>query len=614
MTALQPHQFEMSLEISDRGELKVTDNDVDDYSVDVSEPTVEINHEKLLIYGINSTPPIHITIVSALQQALLALSGSLVVSLLVAEAVCAENDQHFKAKLLSSTLFMNGITTIAMNLFGIRLPLFQGASSEYIVPLLLLANDGSTFCSSLNKDASGGHSTVNGTTSEEHETLILSNIQALQGSLMVAGLVHALLGFTGAIGILLRYIGPLTVVPTLMLIFIFISKPVITFVQESWPIALSTISLGVILSLYLAKYKMPVPIWTPSGGCRIIRYPVHQVFSILISIIVNWLLCLILTSYDVFPDDPNAIGYKARTDARNDIIRDNPWFNVPYPGQFGPIGFSSAALLSFLIATMISVLDSIGDYYACARICRIPTPPSHAVNRGIMFEGICSFLSGVVGCGHATSSNGGCLGAIGVTRVASRQVFVVCGIFYLLFGIFGKFSAVFVTIPYPVLGGAVVVLFGIFFGVIISNLEVTKMSSSRNIAVLGLSVFIGLTVPSWAQTVDRPIRTGHDGFDKIMSMILSNPNIIGTFVAFFLDNTVPGTLEERGITAWQVPKEDELAPFDPDKFDEGYEVYSPLIPDHWLHWKIMKYIPFLPYKPKPDIDSINQSLQLTNHH
>lgn len=56
---------------------------------------------------------------------------------------------------------------------------------------------------------------------------------------MVAGLIHALLGFTGLIGVLLRYIGPMTVVPTLMLIFIFIARPVINFIQESWPVALS---------------------------------------------------------------------------------------------------------------------------------------------------------------------------------------------------------------------------------------------------------------------------------------------------------------------------------------------------------------------------------------
>ena len=48
------------------------------------------------------------------------LAGQLVVSLLVAEAMCASNNDVFKAKLLSSTLFMTGVSTIAMSVIGIR--------------------------------------------------------------------------------------------------------------------------------------------------------------------------------------------------------------------------------------------------------------------------------------------------------------------------------------------------------------------------------------------------------------------------------------------------------------------------------------------------------------
>ena len=51
-------------------------------------------------------------------------------------------------------------------------------------------------------------------------------------------------------------------------------------------------------------------------------------------------------------------------------------------------------------------------------------------------------------------------------------MFLATGILYILFGVFGKFTAVFITIPYPVLGGAMVVMVGIFFGVVVSNLEV----------------------------------------------------------------------------------------------------------------------------------------------
>ena len=48
------------------------------------------------------------------------LAGQLVVSLLVAEAMCASDNDVFKARLLSSTLFMTGISTIAMSVIGIR--------------------------------------------------------------------------------------------------------------------------------------------------------------------------------------------------------------------------------------------------------------------------------------------------------------------------------------------------------------------------------------------------------------------------------------------------------------------------------------------------------------
>ena len=49
--------------------------------------------------------------------------------------------------------------------------------------------------------------------------------------------------------------------------------------------------------------------------------------------LVNWILCAILTAYDVFPNDPTHISYNARSDARLNVIYDNPWFTFPYPGD-----------------------------------------------------------------------------------------------------------------------------------------------------------------------------------------------------------------------------------------------------------------------------------------
>ena len=66
---------------------------------------------------------------------------------------------------------------------------------------------------------------------------------------------------------------------------------------------------------------------------------------------------------------------------------------------------------------MTSIIDSIADYYACARMCHVPPPPVHAVNRGIMIEGLMSVVSGFYGTGHGTTTYGGNIGCIGITKV-----------------------------------------------------------------------------------------------------------------------------------------------------------------------------------------------------
>ena len=73
--------------------------------------------------------------------------------------------------------------------------------------------------------------------------------------------------------------------------------------------------------------------------------------------------------------------------------------------------------MAMLAATMTSIIESVGDYYACARISGVQPPPPQAVNRGIATEGFGSILSGLVGSGGATTSYSQNVGAIGFTKV-----------------------------------------------------------------------------------------------------------------------------------------------------------------------------------------------------
>lgn len=87
-------------------------------------------------------------------------------------------------------------------------------------------------------------------------------------------------------------------------------------------------------------------------------------------------------------------------------------------------------------------------------------------------------------------------------------MFIATGVIYFIFGIIGKISAVFLTIPYPVLGGALIVMFGMFNGVVLSNLQVVSLSSTRNLAIMGTAIFFGFMIPYWLETNPDAIQTG----------------------------------------------------------------------------------------------------------
>lgn len=75
--------------------------------------------------------------------------------------------------------------------------------------------------------------------------------------------------------------------------------------------------------------------------------------------------------------------------------------------------------------------------------------------------------------------------------------------------------------------------------------------------------------------------------------------IIHTHYCYIIQRFFSGTKDERGITAWQAPlKAHDIGALDSELYDEGYDVYYPILPKRVLQWNMMKYIPFLPHLEK----------------
>ncbi|XP_010177026.1 PREDICTED: solute carrier family 23 member 1-like, partial [Mesitornis unicolor] len=305
-----------------------------------------------------------------------------------------------------------------------------------------------------------------------------------------------------------------------------------------------------VLIVLFAQYLRHIPIRLPGyrrgKGFVLLRVQIFKLFPSILAIMVVWLLCYILTRTGVFPSQPEAYGYKARTDARGEILSVAPWFRVPYPCQWGLPTVTSAAVLGMFSATLAGIIESIGDYYSCARLAGAPAPPVHAINRGIFTEGISCIIAGLLGTGNGSppsspnTSSSPNIGVLGITKVGSRRVIQYGAGIMLVLGTVGKFTALFASLPDPILGGMFCTLFGMITAVGLSNLQFVDMNSSRNLFVLGFAMFFGLTLPNYLDSNPKAINTGVPELDQILTVLLTTEMFVGGTIAFILDNTIPG--------------------------------------------------------------------------
>ena len=78
---------------------------------------------------------------------------------------------------------------------------------------------------------------------------------------------------------------------------------------------------------------------------------------------------------------------------------------------------SMTGVFGMLPGVLAAMVESLGDYYACARLSGARPPPIHAINRGIGMEGIGCVLAGAWGSGNGTTSYSENIGAIAITKV-----------------------------------------------------------------------------------------------------------------------------------------------------------------------------------------------------
>ncbi|XP_056697703.1 nucleobase-ascorbate transporter 3-like [Spinacia oleracea] len=177
--------------------------------------------------------------------------------------------------------------------------------------------------------------------------------------------------------------------------------------------------------------------------------------------------------------------------------------------KWGTPLFSAGSVFGIMGAALVSSAETTGTFYAAARLSGATPPPCHTLSRSIGWQ-VQEVVPKVFFSTFLSQEN---VGLLGLTHVGSRRVVQVSTSFMILFSIFGKFESFFASIPLPIFAAIYCVLYGIVAASGISFIQFTNNNSMRNMYVLGLSLFLGISIPyyfmSYTMTANHgPVNTG----------------------------------------------------------------------------------------------------------
>ena len=170
-----------------------------------------------------------------------------------------------------------------------------------------------------------------------------------------------------------------------------------------------------------------------------------------------------------------------------------PMFGLPHRVT-GGMSFRLVLLAPFLVASVSSMLKTVGDLTLCQKIndANWKRTDMKSVSGGILAGSIGTTLAALLGgVGQSTfSSNVGLSMATGAT---SRAIALPTGLFVIALAFFPKLAAIFSGMPPPVMG-AVLIYVACFM--IVGGLQVltSRMLDARKTFVVGISLIFGLSV------------------------------------------------------------------------------------------------------------------------
>ncbi|XP_073927861.1 solute carrier family 23 member 3 isoform X2 [Castor canadensis] len=414
-----------------------------------------------------------------------------------------------------------------------RLPLVQAPSLEFLIPALVLTSQKPPLAIQTpgNTSLSLDLCRLPGC----HDLKIWhTSFQEVSGAVTVSGLLQCALGFLGVPGRMFLYCGPLVLAPSLVVAGLFAHREVAQFCSAHWGLALLLILLMVICSQHLGSCQVLLCPWRPtSTSSTHIHIPAFRLLSVLLPVTCVWIISALM-NLSVIP-------------LQLSVPSVTPWFWLPHPGEWNWPLLTPRALAAGISMALAASTSSLCCYALCGQLLHLPPPPPHVCSRGLSMEGLGTVLAGLLGSPMGTASSFPNVGTVSLFQAGSRRVSHLVGLFCMGIGLSPKLAQLLTSIPLTVVGGVLGVTQAVVLSAGFSSFHLADIDSGRNVFIVGFSIFMALLLPRWLRENPVSIDTGWNFPDVLLRSLLAEPIFLAGLLGFFLENTVSGTLLERGL-------------------------------------------------------------------
>ena len=273
--------------------------------------------------------------------------------------------------------------------------------------------------------------------------------------LVAVGLVYflmsALVKWQG-INLIKRLFPPVVIGPVIMLIGLSLAGTGVNMAKEDWLLAIIALVTAIIVSMFAKGLLKLIPIFT--------------------GIIAGYIAATLLGKVD-FSEVAAA-----------------PWLALP---QFVKPEFSWGAILFMIPVAIAPVIEHVGDVYAVSQVAGKDFVKKPGLHRTMLGDGIACCISGFIG-GPPVTTYSEVTGAMVLTKVTDPVVIRIAAITGIVFSLVGKISALLKSIPGSVLGGIMLLLFGMIAATGVNNMvqNRTDMSNTRNLIIVSLILTTGI--------------------------------------------------------------------------------------------------------------------------